>query len=351
MIVYLAMLSFTCLLALISVFMPKRWRIVRHFISFVGYGSMCIFIGLRDHVGADWDNYVGIFSDLANFRSPVIFLAVEPFYAFCNRLVYDAGGDVHLVNLICAFISLAGLYKFTRLVELDANLVLFIAAPYLLFVIGMGYTRQSVAIGLALTGIGYLRHGRDRMFYFFVILAALFHYSAIVLAVLWWLNSVKRTSVVIAAIAMGIPALFVLFSGGRIVRLYLSQNEKIQSHGVGFRLLIIALGLLVVIAQRVRWARETEMRVMIFRGGIVLVLLTMLSLFLSTLADRLCLYLYFIYILGIGSVIRYALKPYKYLSLCFVVSLTYVMFFIWFSLSSFAASAWFPYGMALYSGS
>ena len=90
---------------------------------------------------------------------------------------------------------------------------------------------------------------------------------------------------------------------------------------------------------------------MIFRGTIALGIIVVLSFFLSTLADRICLYLFFIYILGIGCLIRNAMIPYKYLSICFVVSLTYALFFIWFALSSFATAFWFPYGMALYGSS
>jgi hypothetical protein len=260
-----------------------------------------------------------------------------------------AGGDIHLVNLICATILLVCLFNFSLLVELDGNLLLFISAPYLLFVVGMGYTRQSVALGLCLNAIGYLRHNRERMFYLFVILGALFHYSAIVLVLLWWIKNLKRTAFVAVALAAASPVLFLLLSRGRYVLLYLSRNG-VQSHGVWSRILLVLLALFVIFAQKLQWARESQLRRVILRGAVALCLIAVLSLFLSTVADRICLYLFFIYILGIGSVIRYTMIPFKYISVYLVVCLTYGIFFAWFGLSNFAAD-WFPYRISLYSSS
>jgi len=345
------MLTFICCLALGSVFLPCRWRVARGGIALVGYGSMCIFLGLRDHIGADWDNYRAIFRSFATPSSLNLYIFVEPLYAICNRLVNIAGGDIHLVNLICATIFLACLFNFSRLVAMDSNLLLFIAAPYLLFVVGMGYTRQSVAIGLVLNAIGYLRHRRERMFYLLAGLAALFHDPAVFVALLWWINSSKRLVSVAVTAAAAVLLVILLLSGNRYVRLYLYNNAAVQSHGVGFRILIIALGLLVILVQKIPWTREPQLRRMILKGAVALGILAILSLFLSTLADRVCLYLFFIYLLGVGSLIRYAKLPFKYLSIYFVICLTYAMFFVWFGLSSYAAASWFPYGISLYGSS
>jgi hypothetical protein len=234
---------------------------------------------------------------------------------------------------------------------MDSNVLLFIAAPYLLFVVGMGYTRQSVAVGLILNGIGYLRHGREGKFYLFVCLATLFHYSAIVLILLWWVNSFKRTATLALALAAVSPVLYTIILASSKYSLYVNNDPAVQSHGVWFRIFIILIALFVVFAQKLHWAKESQLRTMIIRGAITLSLIAVLSLFLSTLADRICLYLFFIYILAIGSVIRYARLPFKYLSLYFVICLSYGVFFIWFGLSNFASAAWFPYGMSIYGNS
>jgi hypothetical protein len=351
MIVYLAMLTFLCILAMGSLFLPNHLGSVRRVISLMGYTAMCLFIGLRDHVGGDWAPYSELFSALSRAPFIVVLIIVEPLYGLCNRLVYMVGGDIHLVNLVCATILLVCLFNFSRLVDMDSNVLLFIAAPYLLFVVGMGYTRQSVAVGLILNGIGHLRHGRDRKFYLFVCLATLFHYSAIVLILLWWVNSLKRTAALVVALAAVSPVVYVIILASSKYSIYVNNDPSVQSHGVWFRILIILLALFVVFAQKLHWAKESQLRTMIIRGAITLGLIAVLSLFLSTIADRICLYLFFIYILAVGSVIRYARLPFKYLSLYFVICLSYGVFFIWFGLSNFAAAAWFPYGMSLYGNS
>jgi hypothetical protein len=52
MIVYFAMLTFVCFLALWSVFLPPSMRLVRLGVASIGFPVMAVFIGLRDHVGA-----------------------------------------------------------------------------------------------------------------------------------------------------------------------------------------------------------------------------------------------------------------------------------------------------------
>ena len=351
MIVYLAMLTFICVLAMGSLFLPKHMGSVRGMISLTGYTVMCLFIGLRDHVGGDWEPYSELFSAIGRLPFIVVLIIVEPLYGLCNRLVYMAGGDIHLVNLICATILLVCLFNFSRLVDMDSNVLLFIAAPYLLFVVGMGYTRQSVAVGLILNGIGYLRHGKEKTFYLFACVATLFHYSAIVLILLWWVNNFKRAAALALALAAVSPVLYSIILASDKYSIYVNNDPSIQSHGVWSRILIILLALFVVMAQKLHWAKESQLRRMIIRGAITLGLIAVLSLFLSTIADRICLYLFFIYVLAIGSVIRYARLPFKYLSLYFVICLSYGIFFVWFGLSNFASAAWFPYGMSLYGNS
>jgi hypothetical protein len=349
MIVYLAMLTFICVLAMGSLFLPRRLRVIRPAISLVGYSVTCVFIGLRDQVGADWDTYKTIFTLVGTLPMAARFLVSEPGYVLFNRLVYLAGGDIHLVNLICATILLVCLFNFSRLVEMDSNLLLFVAAPYLLFVVGMGYTRQSVALGLALNAVGYLRHKRERMFYLFAFLATLFHYSAIFLVLLWWIKNFKRAAIVLLPILAILPLVIPLLASGRYVK-YVNNDPSNQSHGVWTRILLVAFALLIILNQKIKWVQETELRKIIFRGTVALGMLCVLSIFLSTLADRICVYLFVIYLLAMGSVIRNSVRPYRFLSLLMVVSLSYALFVAWFGFSTFATAAWFPYKMSFYTG-
>ena len=58
-------------------------------------------------------------------------------------------------------------------------LALLAAVPYMLVVVGMGYTRQAVALGFALLGLAALGHGRTRAFVIWIAIGATFHKSAV----------------------------------------------------------------------------------------------------------------------------------------------------------------------------
>lgn len=347
MIVYFAMLTFVCFLALWSVFLPASMHRVRLGLALIGYPTMAIFVGLRDHVGADWESYNRIFRLVNELPLTKGMLLVEPLYYSFNRLSYALGGDVHLVNMMCATIVLSCLFSFARKVEIDPNLLLFLCTPYLLFVVGMGYTRQSVAVALGLNAIANLRENRWKRFYLFTFLAMMFHYSAICLIPLWWIRGKRRVVLAGFVLLAASPLIVGMLTGVRYGQ-YTDNNQNMQSHGVWTRIALIAIALVIIYAQRIHWEEEKNLTSAIARGAIGLAMLTVLSVFLSTMADRICLYLFFIYALGLGKLLDYARTPSKYLSLYFLITVSYAVFLAWFGFSAFAAGAWFPYGNALF---
>lgn len=297
-----------------------------------------LFIGTRDNVGADWSTYDFMFREMIRMPFIVGATLTEPGYATCNYLAAAVGGDIHTVNVICAIILVASILQCARLVEVDPSYALFLAAPYLLFVVGMGYTRQSVAIGLGICALGYLGQGRYRKFYLFAIFASLFHYSALALVVLVWLNSWRRAIVaVIAGLALIHPAIQVL-SQPRYGQ-YVSE----QSSGVWFRLAIVLIGIAAIFVFRKHWSQDTELYKLIKKAAAACIILIPLATVSSTLADRLCLYLFLLYIMGLGRAIRYAGVISKNIVLVSTFAFSFGVFALWFSLSSYAAAYWIPY--------
>jgi hypothetical protein len=340
------MLTLISLLALLSFFSPKRLGWLPHVISFIGYGSMCVFVGLRDHVGDDWVAYDSMFRDIGSSSFFGSFAISEPLYAICNKLVFILGGDVHELNLLCAVILFCALFNFARLVDIDPNLILLISTPYLLFVVAMNYNRQAVAVGLCFNAIGYLRHNKLKEFYGLAIIAVLFHYSAIFLILLWWLRSVKRLILLsfILAFAWPIIARSVVYES---YASYLAGNTTFKSDGVWSRVLFVLLGLLVAFIQRSKWREEIQLRKMLFRCLIGMAVIVPLSFIVSTVADRLCLYLLFAYVLGMGSLVKNTPALFRYFSFVFIVCFSFATCITWFSLSKFAAASWLPYGNSL----
>lgn len=108
-----------------------------------------LIIGFRHQVGGDWENYLIIYNQAGVLGFFEFLSFTEPGYALVNWISYKIGGGIYLVNLVCGALFMYGLWKFCSR-EPNPILAFLIAVPYLVIVVAMGYTRQSVAIGLVL---------------------------------------------------------------------------------------------------------------------------------------------------------------------------------------------------------
>ena len=117
-------------------------------------------VGFRHEVGADWSNY---FKPLITALEQTWFEGIrsggDPAYGLLTWIAANFGGGIYLVNLVCAIVFVAGLLVFARNTP-QPWLAMCVAVPYLVIVVSMGYTRQSVAIGLAMLGLVTLNHGK-----------------------------------------------------------------------------------------------------------------------------------------------------------------------------------------------
>ncbi|MBO8221409.1 EpsG family protein [Prochlorococcus marinus] len=134
-----------------------------------------LFIGFRNEVGCDWDQYLEIFLDI---RDGVIenWLTLEPAYFTLNSIFSRFDFGIILVNAVCAVIFSYCLIKFCDSLP-RPWLGLCVAYPYLITVVAMGYTRQSVSIALFLLAILILEKGQFYKSIFLIIIGMLFHRS------------------------------------------------------------------------------------------------------------------------------------------------------------------------------
>lgn len=156
------------------------------------FAVFVLMIGLRHEVGGDWFTYTEhLFEARYASLADTMFEGSDPAYGLLNWLAAQLDWGVYAVNLVCAGLFTWGLVVFCRAQPLPW-LALVVAVPYLVTVVAMGYTRQATAIGLAMLGLAALADKKKLRFVVFVVLAALFHKTAVILVPLAVLGSAEK---------------------------------------------------------------------------------------------------------------------------------------------------------------
>ena len=97
----------------------------------------------------------------------------DPGYQALNWLVQEWNGEIWWVNSVSAAIFAWGLIRLCQN-QPRPMLAVLVAVPYLIIVVAMGYTRQSIAIGILMAGLASLgRGGSVIRFAIYVAVAAL----------------------------------------------------------------------------------------------------------------------------------------------------------------------------------
>ena len=158
---------------------------------------LTLLIGFRYEVGGDWFNYFRNLDDVAGAMLDEVMLMSDPGYQFLSWLSLEMDWDIFGVNLMAGAIFAIGLVVFCRSLP-RPWLALAVAVPYLVIVVAMGYTRQGVALGLAMLGLVALGKKGTGWFVFWVLLAATFHKTAVLLLPLAALAAAHNRFVAVA---------------------------------------------------------------------------------------------------------------------------------------------------------
>lgn len=259
----------------------------------IGALIVTLLIGLRFEVGGDWNNYERLFS-YANYADLERVLAIgDPGYQLLNWIVQRAGGKFYWVNLICGSIFSWGLWRFSR--SQPAPWLAFMAAvPYLIIVVGMGYSRQATAIGIVMAGFAALARGRSVWrFTIYVAFAALFHRTAILVLPLVVFAG-QRNNLLSLVGGIGICVYFYdVFLGDSLEKFVKNYVEsEYRSQGAWIRVTMNLLpALLILLAGKRLGLEGREARIWRTFSYAALAALAMLMLTEATAAvDRAALY-------------------------------------------------------------
>ena len=309
----------------------------------IGILLMALMIGTRFKVGGDWRSYQFMFSFVEHMSLERSLEFGDPGYQFVNWTVQQWNGEIWWVNLFSAAIFVWGLTRLAQNQPMPLLAVL-VAIPYLIIVVAMGYTRQSIAIGVLMAGLASLgRGGSVIRFTLYVAVAALFHKTAVlVLPLVIFAGRRNRLLDVVAGVAATILFfdLFLSESTDEFVKNYV--EARYSSQGAWIRVILHLVPAVLLLSRRGRFGlTEQEERVWryiaIAACALPIILITTPS---STAVDRMALYLMPLQIVVLSR--AYLLFDKPRFGVATVVAYAFLVQFVWLNFAQHSR-LWVPY--------
>jgi hypothetical protein len=254
--------------------------------------SLTLAIGFRYNVGGDWNNYFRYLFQAQDLKLSDLVGMEDPAYWALNILSIQLGFGITGVNTFGAFIFTIGLVVLCLSLP-RPWLALACAMPYLVTVVAMGYTRQAIALGLVMIGLVMLGRQRFVFFLLWVLAAALFHKSAVVLIPIAAF-SISKNRVWALALLSGATVLgyvtLLADSSTRMIEAY--TDENMESAGALIRLAMNVVPAVLLLYYRKRFGLSTVEKKtwMIFSLLSVGMFIAFFLTSLSTALDRMALY-------------------------------------------------------------
>lgn len=263
------------------------------FVYFLFALLIAVMIGFRFEVGGDWINYLEGLPLIGETPLLEVLKLSDPAYQVLSWVSYRLGWDVYGVNFVGGLIFAAGLATFCSALP-RPWLAIAVAVPYLIIVVGMGYSRQAVALGLSLVGLVALQRGSNVKFAAWIVFGAAFHKTALLLLPIAALANAKNRYM--AALWVGVTgaAAYPLLLEDSVEAFYVNYVEAgYQSEGALIRLMMNAFPAAILLIWRRRFGLNTAAeRLWIWFAMISVALLG--AFFLtdaSTAVDRVALYM------------------------------------------------------------
>jgi hypothetical protein len=217
----------------------------------------------------------------------------DPGYQFFNWLAHAVGADIWLVNVACAAIFSWGLIRFAKS-QPNPWLAVLVAVPYLILVVGMGYSRQAVAIGIIMAGMAGFRERPSLIrFTLYIGLAALFHKTAVIVLPLVAVSSDRSRFVnglLVVVLGYGMYKLFLEASTEELYTNYVEYEYSSQGAAIRVAMNLLPAALFLVYQKRFElpeWQRRLWRNSSVAALGLLVLLAVLPS---STVVDRLALY-------------------------------------------------------------
>jgi hypothetical protein len=271
---------------------------------------LVVFIGCRFQIGGDWANYLEHYQRIRSDGISAVLITRGIGYGLFNWCIAKLGVGFYGVNILSASILVFGLTRFCWKLPIPW-LGFVVSIPYLITVVGMGYTRQSIALGFLLLALGHIENGRYKKFVGLVLAGGLFHESVLVMLGLPLLvargeiymyvreelfnkPTSGRSKLIIVLGILGVVALFLAVTYklvGSFWEFYIVRDQWASSGGK-IRSLMNAVPAAILLIGRAKLfpsgPRESEVWRSLSYGAIISIFLVF---YFSTAIDRLSIYL------------------------------------------------------------
>ena len=202
---------------------------------------LTLLIGYRVEVGGDWSTYLWHLERASMSSFAETWKLSDPGYRLLNWASAELGLGIWGVNLVAGGVFAYSLAVFCRQLP-RPWFALTVAIPYMVVVVSMGYTRQAIALGFAMLALTALGRQEIRQFAFWIVIAATFHKSAVLLLPIAALASTRNRYWTFVWISVITAVAYTLLLEESLEALYLNYViAEYQSEGAFIRLAMNAV--------------------------------------------------------------------------------------------------------------
>lgn len=306
-----------------------------------------LMVGFRFQVGMDWNNYLRIYDQTQLLGTEDIFFGREPGFAVLNWLAGEVGGGPVFVNAVAALVFCWGFFHVAKRCR-EPFLAVVVATPLLVVGFAMSGTRQGIALGIIYYLFATWENRRILSRMALVLLASLFHFSAVFALIFVALST--QTSIVVrsaGALIVGVIILLIIYFAPASMEIYTETYagaRKLTAPGAIVQVGILAAAALVYFGYRKTWIvvnGDNPLYRDLAMASIAALLFVAIS---SVAAYRFALYFWpmGMYVWGgVPAIIRSGVARALYRFT--LVTLSVVMLVGWLSFAN-NSGAWLPYG-------
>lgn len=310
---------------------------------------LIVIIGLRDHVGADWEGYANILHQNEPKSLWELLTSREPGFGIISWLSIQFGWGVYGLNIFCSIIFVAGLVAFL-LKQPNFWRALAFSIPVLVIQLGMSGIRQAAAIGVLFFALNAFCERRLIRFLFLVFLAFTLHQTAIVFAVLaMFIHGRIRMLPALAAGAFVLGVSLFLFKDADFYRNAYVLQDQGGAAGAVPRIAFNVLAAILFWRFRKQWAAQYPSDYRLFSIlAIAVALVSPLVGFAQVAVDRLEYYLIPFQIAVISRVPEFLSQRLRTPFVTFSYAGYAAALAVWMNFSLIAQLAWMPYRTILF---